>query len=67
MEPRVRWNVYLSQEQIDDLGVVSKRVGIKRAELVRQAVDAFLEQNLKRTVKKEAAHESHGTAKKHRR
>lgn len=38
-----RTNIYFSDVQWKRLGVLSKKVGLKRSELIRRAVDEYLD------------------------
>jgi predicted DNA-binding protein len=40
---KTRTNIYLRPDQVKRLKVISKKTGSSAAELVRRAVDAFLE------------------------
>jgi hypothetical protein len=41
----VRTQIYLTEEERDGLGAIAKSTGRKQSELIREAVDRFLDQS----------------------
>lgn len=41
-----RWNVHLSTDMLDRLDALSRRSGVPMAEIVRRAVQEYLERNV---------------------
>jgi len=54
----VRTQIYLTDRQRDELAAIAKTVGKKQSELIREAIDRFIDEegrNRRETVLREAA------------